>query len=150
MLFRSVRATWGVVLMDCGSRVDDAVLAALRSADQVVIVTSPDLLALRDAARIRALLGRIGIAPEHEWLLLNQAGKGLAVEEIEEVLGVPVSATLPRDEQACERAITSGALIQEVAPHSALSRQIAGLWASLNGEKPARRGWRLPWMWGAA
>lgn len=145
-----VRDTWGLSLLDCGSRVDDAVLAALRMADRVIVVTTPDVIALRDAVRIRALLERIGVGADRQWLVVNQVGRGLALDEIEETLGVAVNASVPRDDVACARAVNSGALVQEVAPHSAFSKALPGLWATLNGEKPARRGWRLPWMWGAA
>lgn len=149
-LLEVTRDTWGLVLLDCGSRVDDAVLAALREADHVAIVTTTDVLAARDTVRVRALLSRMGIPEEHQWVIVNGVGRGLSVDELEQVLGVRVSATLPRDDAACARALEVGALLQEVAPHAALSRCFPGLWATLNGEKPARRTWRLPWMRGVA
>lgn len=145
-----VRQTWEVALLDCGSRVDDATIAALRAADVVMVVSTPDVLALRDAGRERALLERIGVPIERQWMVVNQVGRGISVEEIEEILGVNVTATLPKDDAACDRAIGAGALLQEVAPHAALSKTFAALWPRLNGEKPARHGWRLPWMRGVA
>jgi pilus assembly protein CpaE len=145
----AVRSTWGLVFVDCGSRVDDAVAPILRAAERVVLVTTPDVLGVRDAGRVRSLLARLGLDPARQSLVVNRAGRGLPSDEIADLLGMPVAATLPDDNRLCLRAIEEGALLIGLSGRP-LSRALGTLWSSLDGEPPAQRRWRLPWMWGVA
>lgn len=144
----AARDTWGLVIVDCGSRVDDAVLPLLRAADRLVLVATPDVMGVRDAGRVRTLLTRLGLDPTRQSLVVNRAGRGLGSDQIAELLGTPVVATLPNDERLCVQAAEEGALLFGLSGRSPLSRALGALWSAIEGEQPAPRRWRLPWMWG--
>lgn len=150
-LLQLARQTWDQVFCDFGSRVDDAVVAGLAVADQVLIVTQPDLVALRDTARLRALLHHLDVPASKQWLVVNHthAHAGLSPAEIEDFLRIHVDATLPCDERACARAAFGGALLGSVAPASALTHELGSLWNLLTTGAPAPRRWRLPWLGGS-
>lgn len=139
---------WALVLLDCGARMDETMVAVLRHVDLVVIVATPELLALRDVVRLRSLLKTLGVPEDHQHLVINRANQSTAfpVADVEELMHVPVTATIHDDAANCERAIADGRLLREVAPGAAITHDLEQLWSRILGEQPpTRRKWRLPW-----
>ena len=68
----TLERAYGYLLADCGAGISEATLAIARSADRVIVVTTPDLTAMTDAYAFLKLLGipRSGPAP---MLLVNRA-----------------------------------------------------------------------------
>ncbi len=143
-----VRGHADLVIADLGSGVDAGTLAAIEVATHIVIVVTPDVIALRDAQRLLRLLHRLGIGGERVRLVVNRAApKELSAEEIDAQLGVPVAATLPLDLDAGRAATSGGGLLSASAPHSPLYRGLQGLWSALDGSAPEapRAGFAWPW-----
>lgn len=60
LVLASLRRHFDLVIADCGSSVNPATGAAVETADEVLLVTTPDLLALRGVHRIAESWRRIG------------------------------------------------------------------------------------------
>ncbi len=141
-LLAVARAMFEVVLADCGPRVDEVMLAAAAEADRLVVLTAPEVPALRDTRRILDLLRRIEIDPERLMLVVNHWGRrGLTTEDIEAQLGVPVSATIVHDERRCRSADFHGLLLPEIANRAPITRDLARLRALLLDEPAPRPAW---------
>lgn len=144
---------WELVLVDCGARVDEPAIAAIQHASHVLLVSTPDLLALRNLGRLHALLLRLGIAADRQWLALNKVPRhpSMAPEEIETLLHLPVTTVLPLDDTHCAQAMGDGNVLREVAPAAPLSRQFDQFWPTVFGEpRPSARHWWTHWIGGAA
>lgn len=135
----AVRSHYEIVVVDVGSRIDVAALTAALAADVILLVTTPDVVALRDAKRVLALMRRLQVETRRVHLVVNEhdATNDVSVDEIATQLAVPVAATVARDVRACGRAVSSGDLLVEVAPNAAVTRDLQNLWSTLQGEAPA-------------
>jgi pilus assembly protein CpaE len=143
-----VRAHADLVIADLGSGVDAGTLAAIEVATHLVLVVTPDIIALRDAQRLLRLLHRLGVDQGRVRLVVNRAApQDLSAEEIDAQLGVPVVASLPLDLDAGRAATREGGLLSASAPRSALYRGLQGLWGALDGSapEPPRAGFAWPW-----
>lgn len=149
-LLRSLRDAWPFVVVDLGSRVDEVVLGALREIDQLLLVTSTTLPALRDAVRVRALTERADALRSPMWIVGNTLQKdgGIARHEAEALLHARFDAVLPYDPHTCDTAFLDGALVWENHPGAPLAQALAGLWTRLVDGVPAAPRWHMPWVGG--
>ncbi len=141
------RQCWTVVITDCGARADEVALAAALAADEVILLTTPHVSALRDAGRKIELLQRLELPKNKIRLVVNMRGKGgISATAIAEQLGLPVHAELPLDPGAAEAVDFSGRLLRDQVPGSPLHRAMARLWTQLYGEPepvaPAQPWWK--------
>jgi pilus assembly protein CpaE len=143
-----VRAHGDLVLADLGSGVDAGTLAALEVATAIVLVVTPDVIALRDAQRLLRLLHRLGVGADRVRVVVNRAAPhDLSEAEVAAQLGVDVAATLPLDLDAGRAATSDGVLLSTSAPRSPLCRGLDGLWSALQGlpPEPHHAGFAWPW-----
>lgn len=127
------------VVVDCGSRVDEAMLAVVTKADLVVVVSTPAIPALRDALRLVRLLRDLQVNDERIRLVINQwttAGH-FSLPEVEAQLEVPVALTVPKDEAAFAQVDFEARPIWEVSRRSRASRALEEAWEAVagNGEE---------------
>lgn len=143
-----VREHYDLVVIDAGSRVDVAALTASLLADEIVILSTPDVTALRDTQRLMGLLRRIGVEEDVVRLVINkrQAKGGIQDADIVEQLHTPVAATIRWGDIACCKSDTTGRLLVDCAPTAPVTRDIADLWMRLRGESPAPAA-RRTWWW---
>ena len=135
-LLDAAASGWEEVVLDCGSRVDIALLTAAARADRILLLTTPDVPSLRDALRVRKLLDRVGVLPAKMRLAVNRwpLFRRLELDEIEARLELPVAGLLPLDEELCWRAAHRGQLLRDLAPHSRMARRMARLVEALDDE----------------
>jgi pilus assembly protein CpaE len=121
------------VILDCGSYQDTAVNLGLSVSDQIVLVTTPDVTAVRDAYRRLRALAVYGIEKDCVKLVVNRWHKAAYVsrQDIEQNLGIPVSATISDDPRHVEQAVNEGRTIREVNKRCDAYRDIANLVAVL-------------------
>ena len=107
----SVKAVWGQIksrfeycIVDVPAGVDGGFLYAAMSADSAIIVTMPELTALRDADRAVSVLEDMGI--EDIKVIINRIrpdmidrGIMINVDDCVDTLGVPVAGLVPDDEE---------------------------------------------------
>jgi len=111
------RRTYSVIGADLADTFDERALAVMREANEIFLVTTPDLGALR-MARLKILALR-----RHDWedktrLLLNRVSKRmeLSVKEVEATVGLPVFATFPCDYADVTRSTRKAEASPKLAP----------------------------------
>ncbi len=124
-----LRAHYGRVVVDGLHGFGEASLAALDASDLVLLVTTQEVTAVRDARRCLDLFRRIGYGDEKVRVVLNRYERASRVtpDVVAETLGVPVDATLANDHRALSDAIERGEIVSAVAPRSQLAQDLAGL-----------------------
>jgi len=124
------------VLVDCGTRVDEATLTTTSVADTIMLVTTPDVVAVRNAWRRVQLMERIGIDKSAIRLVVNKWGRQneLRIADIESNLQLKVAATISRDDQGCAHAVNKGQLLRSLAPRSAALKDISAALDLLTGD----------------
>ncbi len=146
------------VIVDTSPVLDAAGLAALDYADQIVLLTTPDVVALRNAGRFMQLSRRLGYPPDKVLLIVNRvnAHYAVALAEIEKRLATKPVATIVNSERAFHWAISHGEAladgtllsspargIRQLAAHlsarATRDRKAAGLGGILRRFRPARR-----------
>ncbi len=83
-----LRKSADYIIIDTSPALDTISMAALDTADQIVLVTMPEVTALRNTARFMQLAAKLGYPAEKLFLLLNRAGSkgGVRSEDIKEHL----------------------------------------------------------------
>lgn len=147
-LLDHVRDVYDIVVVDVGSRVDVASLTAALQADELLLITTPDVPSLRDASRVLRLLHRLDRASERIHLVVNkrEPGRGIPDQQIAVQLGRRVGATIRRSDAACERADEQGRLLADVAPRAEATADLHQLWGRLHGEPEPRATRRWAWL----
>ena len=102
----------------------------------MVIVTTPDVIAVRDAFRRMKLLETIGVEKERLRLVVNRHRKStfVSLPDIETNLGLQVVATVADDPATVEKATNEGKLIRDVNRKSDVARGLSNLVAVLTDE----------------
>lgn len=121
------------VFVDCGTHLDDAVTLACQAADTIVLVTTPDITAVRDALRKIRMLAAVDVPKDRIKLVVNRWYKGayVSLDDIAENLGIPVAATVADDPRTVEMAVNEGKLIRDANKKSDTARDISELVAVL-------------------
>jgi pilus assembly protein CpaE len=98
------------VVVDCPPALTDLTLACVSQSDQIVIVITAELPAIRNAVRYIEHLERLGISPKKIKIALNRHSRRgpLADEHIEKALGRNISIRIPNSYNEVIKAINSG------------------------------------------
>lgn len=131
------------VILDCGVRWDEPAAVALSCADAIVLLTTPDVISVRDAYRRLKLFEANGLEKDRIRLVVNRQQKQayVRVEDIEQNLGMRVVAQIVDDPKNVDQAINEGKLARAVNKKSDAARDIASLVAILTegGEPQAEK-----------
>ncbi len=130
-VFSHLRSHFDVVVVDCGSDLDEARAMVIELADEVVLVTSTDVVALRAARAALATWERLSVRTASTVrLVLNRVSRKVEVQPdlVSRVIGLPVTATVPAAFAALEAPLNAGRLLH--APPAALAPAIAVLSAA--------------------
>ncbi len=135
-LLSFLRAHFDRIVVDGVRGFTDITLAALDASDQVFVVLTQDVPAVRNAQRCLEIFRRLGYEESGVHLLLNRYQKSskLDAKVVHEAIGVPVSATLANDFAPLIRAINRGVLLRDEAPRSRLVTDLGKVAAMLRGE----------------
>lgn len=142
-LVADLSGTHEYVVLDTPASLSEATAAAIDLAPLTMIVTTPDLPALRSARYLVETLRGWDIADERLRLVLNHPTEVLKVspEEAKAAVGMPVAWELPFDQNAL-RAVAAGVPVSDFRPNSALPqelREIARFVAGVSAPRAARR-----------
>ncbi len=92
------------VLVDCPAGIESGFQNAIAAAQEALIVTTPEIAAVRDADRVVGLLEAHNVKQIH--LIVNrlrpamvQANDMMSVQDVQEILSVPLIGIVPDDEQ---------------------------------------------------
>ncbi len=125
-LLTTVARSYQYVVIDCGSRVDEAAVTAATVADRLILVATPDVLSVKNAWRRLQMLERLGVDKTRISLVLNRVDKKsplLTLNDIEQNLGRKINAQLSEDRVA-QRAVNEGRLVRELDKRSQIARDL--------------------------
>jgi septum site-determining protein MinD len=123
-----------ILLIDAPAGLEKDALAALASADELLLVTNPEVPAISDALKTKIIASKLGVNILGVVINREQYDKTfLTVEEIETILEVPVLAVVPNDPEV-SRAAAFGEPIVIKNPKSPTTNAIMKLAADLIGE----------------
>jgi septum site-determining protein MinD len=98
-----LRLDYDYILIDCPAGIEHGFKNAIAAADEAMIVTTPDVSAVRDADRIIGLLEAHEI--EDKCLIINRVrpemvrrGDMMSVEDVKDILGVELKGVIPDDQ----------------------------------------------------
>jgi septum site-determining protein MinD len=96
------RREFNYILVDSPAGIEQGFRNACAGADSAIIVTTPEVPAIRDADRVVGLLSARGIEPS---LIINRLdvnmvrrGDMLSVSDVQEIVGIPLIGVVERDE----------------------------------------------------
>ncbi|MDD2568410.1 MAG: septum site-determining protein MinD [Clostridia bacterium] len=102
-LAEQLKAEFDYVIIDCPAGIEHGFKNAIAGADHAIVVTTPEVSAVRDADRIIGLLEASGL--ESPKLIINrirtkmvQAGDMMAVDDMMEILAVDLLGIVPDDD----------------------------------------------------
>ncbi|MDI6826538.1 MAG: cell division ATPase MinD [Candidatus Aenigmarchaeota archaeon] len=123
------------VIMDSAAGIGREALSAISATDEIIIVTNPDLPAVTDALKM------LKIAQEPNIKIIGTVVnrmKGekheLMAEKIEEILGIPIIAEIPEDDNVALSIAAKKPLVN-YSPNSPAAIEIKKLAAWLSGRK---------------
>lgn len=138
-LLVALRPYFDYQIVDTSSAMTPATLAVFDEADLVVVVVTPEITALRNAARLLRLAGQLGYPADKLLLTLNRADTSRLINRsvVEEHLRRPVSVAIPSDGKTVLDALNAGELLIETRPDNRVAECIAQLAREVAG----RFGW---------
>lgn len=126
------------VVIDSPPALDDTVLKCLDMADSYVLVTTLDMMALKNAKQTLDTLDALGY-PRVRWrVVMNRSDShvGLTVDDVEKAIGIPISVRLPSSKDV-PASINRGVPLVRHSPRHPFSRQMTEL-ASADLVSPGR------------
>ena len=92
------------ILLDCPAGIEQGFQNAIAGADRAIVVTTPEVWAIRDADRIIGLLEsnqlkKIDLIINRIRMDMVKRGDMMSVDDVTEILSVPLIGALPDDEQ---------------------------------------------------
>lgn len=119
-----LREQYDYVILDCPAGMEQGFKNAVAGADRAIVVTSPEVSAIRDADRIIALLEKYGVSQMQ--LVINRVrmdmvkrGDMMSMDDVTNILAVELLGVVPDDEQIV---VTTN----KGEPASALNAGLAG------------------------
>lgn len=102
-LTSELKEEFDYVLVDCPAGIEQGFQNAIAGADRALVVTTPEVSAIRDADRIIGLLEANKIRTNH--LIINRIrmdmvkrGDMMSVDDVTDILSIPLIGALPDDE----------------------------------------------------
>ncbi|MBE3575422.1 MAG: septum site-determining protein MinD [Firmicutes bacterium] len=100
-----LRDDFDFILVDSPAGIEQGFRNAIAGADDAIIVTTPEVSAVRDADRIIGLLESAGFEQDHRMLVINRLkpsmvrrGDMMDIDDVQEILSVPLLGVVPDDE----------------------------------------------------
>ncbi|HEY1274821.1 MAG TPA: AAA family ATPase [Thermoleophilaceae bacterium] len=107
----ALRGRHALTIVDCGAHVTEAGAVAAELADHAVIVTTPDVLALRGVRRMADLWQRLDVRADDHLVVLNRAARKLEVQAdmVRKLTGARLAATqVPAAFRSLEPTVNAG------------------------------------------
>ena len=103
-LIEELRGEFDYILLDCPAGIEQGFKNAIAGADRALVVTTPEVSAVRDADRIIGLLeaneiGRIDLIVNRLRMDMVKRGDMMNVDDVTEILAVNLIGAVPDDEQ---------------------------------------------------
>ncbi|CAL9560825.1 AAA family ATPase [Streptomyces levis] len=130
----ALRSRYEVVVIDCGAQIGGAGAAAVEMADRALLVTTPDVVAVRGAKRAVRMWDRLQIRKAEETtVVVNRHSRGTEIQPplIQKITGTAVAATaVPANFKELQSVVDAGR-IHELENKSSVKQALWGLAAEL-------------------
>ena len=105
-----LRTMFDVIIIDTSSVLDDVVLSVLDVSDKIMVVTTPEIPAIKNAKLFFEVTEALEYDRERILFVLNKADKRINIraEDIEANIKYPIIGQLPLDERAVTMAVNQG------------------------------------------
>jgi pilus assembly protein CpaE len=105
-----LRGLFDIIIVDTSSTLDDVVLNVLDLSDKIIVVTTPEIPAIKDAKLFFEVTEALEYRRERIMFVLNKADKRINIraEDIEANIKYKIEAQLPLDERAVTTAVNQG------------------------------------------
>ena len=149
-VLQKLRETYEYVVLDPQHTFDSITLAALDQSDEIVLVLTLDIPAIRSTQRALEIFDRLGYPRKKVRIVVNRWSKQIELDlrQVEKFLGEPVIGYVPSDYQTTVNSINLGTPLVQSDPNSKIAseiRRIAGQIAISSGpmevEKQRRPFW---------
>lgn len=138
-LTAELKEEFDYILLDCPAGIEQGFQNAIAGADHAIVVTTPEVSAIRDADRIIGLLEKNGLRDNH--LLVNRIrmdmvkrGDMMSIEDVTEILSIPLIGAIPDDEYVVI-ATNQGAPV--IGMHSTAAKAYLNICRRIMGEDVA-------------
>lgn len=103
-LIMEVREEYDYILLDCPAGIEQGFQNAIAGADRAIVVTTPEVSAIRDADRIIGLLEAskmktIDLVVNRIRVEMVKRGDMMSIDDVTEILSIPLLGSIPDDEQ---------------------------------------------------
>ena len=139
-IIQALRYQYERIIIDAGSRVDDAMAAALDLADEIVVVATPEVPALRSVRRLRTTMDRLEIGRGTPIrLLLNRSSHKVEIQPAAaaKLAGIELVAAVSDSPARLEPALNTADLLEAQVPAlTAAGQAVAALLHPADGGLP--------------
>ncbi|WP_031106648.1 AAA family ATPase [Streptomyces sp. NRRL S-146] len=136
----ALRSRYEVVVIDCGAQLGGAGAAAVEMADRALLITTPDVVAVRGAKRAVRMWDRLQIRKAEETtVVVNRHSRGTEIQPplIQKITGTAVAATVvPANFKELQSVVDAGR-IHELENKSSVKQALWGLAGELGLVKAA-------------
>ena len=149
-VLQRLRESYEFVVLDPQHTFDAITLAALDQSDEIVLVLTLDIPAIRSTQRALEIFDRLGYPRKKVRIVVNRWSKqiDLDLQQVEKFLGEPVVGFIPSDYQTAVMSINLGQPLVQSDSNSKIAQEIRRLAKVLNGgaapiaeSKPRRAFW---------
>ena len=124
-ILSSLRTEFDYILVDMGVSIGDCAIAALETADTILLIVTEDIAALHDAKRSIKVLEALNQQDKIK-LVVNKDGiSTITVKNISTLLELSPSVIIPYDLKSAMLAVNRGIPLLSCAPNSKVSKEIA-------------------------
>lgn len=123
-LVKALSTRYQYIVIDCPAGIEMGFRNAIAAANEAIIVTTPEIAAVRDADRVVGLLEAHGI--KNIRLIVNRlrpamvkANDMMSVSDVQEILAVPLLGIVPDDEQVIVSTNRGEPLVLQESPSMA-------------------------------
>lgn len=109
-ILQKLKSMFDIIIVDTGSVLDDTVLNVLDLSDKIIVVTTPEIPAIKDAKLFFEVTEALEYGRERIIFVLNKADKRINIraEDIEANIKYPIQGQLPLDERVVTTAVNQG------------------------------------------
>lgn len=125
-VLQRLRESYEYVVLDPQHTFDSITLAALDQADEIVLVLTLDIPAIRSTQRALEIFDRLGYPRKKIRIVVNRWSKqiDLDLRQVEKFLGEPVIGFIPSDYQTAVTSINLGQPLVQSEPNSKIAQEI--------------------------
>jgi septum site-determining protein MinD len=128
-----------VVIYDSAAGLGDEAISAMEAADEIILVTNPEIPAVTDALKTSKLLEELGREPKGVIVTrTNRENRSqMSVEDVSQMLELPILGVIPEDRNVTGSVVMKDALVH-THPKSKAARAYRQVAAKIIGKKDHR------------